>query len=151
MTKFRGVWDAAEVESFLREAKIPIRIATHRPDGSPWVVTLWFRYRNDTFECATAASAALVTFLRREPEVAFDVSTNEIPYRGIRGNGTATISSDENKVLLQSLLERYLGSTKSSLADRLLRDDRDEVRIRIDPAMIYSWDYSDRMDSPIRE
>ncbi|WP_440770603.1 pyridoxamine 5'-phosphate oxidase family protein [Natronorubrum sp. DTA28] len=147
MTTYRGSWGADEVEAFLRETEIPIRIATHRPDGSLWLVTLWFRYRDSALECATQASADVVRFLRNDPDVAFDISTNQIPYRGIRGNGTATISDDDGKAVLRDLVERYLGGDDSSLARWLLADDRDEVCIRIEPQEIYSWDFSDRMGS----
>ncbi|MFB1064783.1 pyridoxamine 5'-phosphate oxidase family protein [Natrinema sp. H-ect4] len=145
MTDFRGTWTEDEVEEFLQEATIPVRIATRRPDDSPWVVTLWFRYRDGSLECATGANADVVRFLRRDPEVAFDISTNDIPYRGIRGNGTVELSSDSEKTLLRALIERYLGGTESPLAQRLLDDDRDEVRIRLEPRAVYSWDYSERM------
>lgn len=84
-------------------------------------------------------------FLRNDPAVAFDISTNDIPYRGIRGNGTVELSSDSEKAVLRDLIEHYLGETDSSLARRLLDDDRDEVRIRLEPRTVYSWDYSERM------
>lgn len=145
MTDYRGAWSADEVEAFLQETTIPIRIATHRPDGSLWVVTLWYRYRDGALECATQASADVVRFLRNDPDVAFDISTNQIPYRGIRGNGTVTISDDDGKAVLRDLVDRYLGGDDSSLAEWLLGDDREEVRLRIEPHEIYSWDYGDRM------
>ncbi|MEA5386726.1 hypothetical protein VB779_06340 [Haloarculaceae archaeon H-GB11] len=47
--------------------------------------------------------------------------------------------------MLESLIVRYLGDTDSSLATWLLEDEREEVRIRIQPEVVYSWDYSDRM------
>lgn len=145
MTEFRGAWAEGDVETFLRETTVPIRIATRRPDGSPWVVTLWYRYRDGSLECATQASADVVRFLRRDPEIGFDISTNRIPYRGIRGNGTVEIEPDDGGTVLRDLIERYLGGTDSPLAEWLLDEDRDEVRVRIDPDDIYSWDYSDRM------
>ncbi|MFB6121897.1 MAG: pyridoxamine 5'-phosphate oxidase family protein [Haloferacaceae archaeon] len=147
MTEFRGAWSEDDVEAFLRETTVPIRLATRRPDGSPWVVTLWYRYRDDAFECATGANADVVRFLRREPSVAVDVSTNDVPYRGVRGHGVASVSPDENKRVLRALVERYLGGTDSSLAEWLLSDARDEVRIRIDPHELFSWDYTERMES----
>ena len=147
MTEFRGAWGADEVEAFLRRVTVPIRLATHRPDESLWVVALWYRYEKGSFECATWANADVVRYLRNDSEVAFDVSTNEIPYRGVRGNGTTSLSADRDKAVLRSLVERYLGGTDSTLARWLLEDDRDEVRIRIRPRTIYSWDYSDRMAS----
>lgn len=145
MTEFRGAWTEDDVETFLQETTVPIRLATHRPDGSLWLVTLWYRYHDGAFECATQANADVVGFLRDDPSVAFDVSTNRVPYRGIRGNGTATISADGARAALRDLIERYLGGTDSSLAEWLLDDDREEVRIRIEPRVIYSWDYSERM------
>ncbi|QLK27842.1 pyridoxamine 5'-phosphate oxidase family protein [Natrinema zhouii] len=151
MTDFRGAWSEDEVATFLQEATIPVRIATHRPDGSLWVVTLWYRYRDGALECATGANADVVRFLRNDPTVAFDISTNDIPYRGIRGNGTVELSSDSEKEVLRDLIERYLGGTDSSLARRLLDDDRDEVRIRLEPRTVYSWDYSERMGTDSSE
>ncbi|RQG92724.1 pyridoxamine 5'-phosphate oxidase family protein [Natrarchaeobius halalkaliphilus] len=146
MTEFNGSWTEAEVMAFLRDATVPIRLATHRPDGSLWLVTLWYRYHDGSLECATQASAHLVRFLRDESAVAFDVSTNRIPYRGIRGTGTVTVSPDDGTAVLRALVDRYLGGDESALARRLLDDDREEVCIRIDPREVYSWDYSNRMD-----
>ncbi len=143
--EFRGSWTEPEVTAFLEEATIPIRLATHRPDGSLWLVTLWYRYRDGMLECATGASSALVRFLRHDPAVAFEVSTNDVPYRGVRGNGTADLAPDTDKAVLRALLERYLGGTDSDLAVWLLDDAREEIRIRIEPHEIYSWDYSERM------
>jgi len=149
MVEIRGAWTESQLERFLEESRIPIRIATQRGDGSLWIVALWYRYRNGSFECATWATADIVRFLRNDSEVAFDISANDPPYRGVRGNGTATISPDENKATLRALIERYLGGTDSGLAEWLLDDTRDEVRIRIQPHELYSWDYTDRMQDTV--
>ena len=145
MTEFRGAWTAEEVATFLHEATIPIRIATRRSNDSLWPVTVWYRYRDGYFESATHASADLVGLVKRNPAVGFDVSTNQVPYSGVRGTGTASVTPDEGRHVLRDLTERYLGGTDSRLARRLLDDDREEVVIRIDPEEIYSWDYTERM------
>ncbi|QCC46558.1 pyridoxamine 5'-phosphate oxidase family protein [Halobellus limi] len=95
--------------------------------------------------CATGADAAVVEYLRNDPEVAFEVSTNEPPYKGVRGRGTASIEPDTDKRLLRSLFERYLGGTDNDLGDFLLDPDREEVRIRIRPERLHSWDFTERM------
>jgi hypothetical protein len=95
--------------------------------------------------CATSRDADVVRYLEADDGVAFEVSTNEPPYRGVRGNGTATVVPDEGKRLLRSLLERYLGGTDSALARRLLDPEREEVEIRVEPARVHSWDYAGRM------
>ncbi len=145
MTDFTGVWAEEEVASFLQEVRIPIRIATQRSDNSLWPVTVWYRYRNGVFESATQARAELVHILENDPAVGIDVSMNDAPYRGIRGSGNAVLSRDGGEEVLRDLVHRYLGGTDSSLAQRLLSGDREEVLIRIDPNEIYSWDFTDRM------
>lgn len=145
MVEYSGPWTEADVRAFLEEARIPVRLATRTPNGSPWIVALWYRYRDGCFECATEANAHLVAFLRGDPTVGFDVSTNEIPYRGVRGAGTASVTEDAHSRVLRALVERYLDGTDSTLAAGLLADDREEVRIRVEPDRVHSWDFADRM------
>lgn len=109
------------------------------------MLSLWFRHQDGYLECATSASADVVSYLRADGSVSFEVSTNEPPYRGVRGAGTATVGPDDDKQLLRTLLERYLGGTDSDLAAFLLSDERDEVRLRIDASRWHTWDFSDRM------
>ncbi len=143
--QIRGDHSAATIESFLSSQTIPVRLGCETPTGHPWLVSLWYLYRDDRLWCATEADAAVVSYLEYDPEVAFEVSTNDPPYAGVRGRGTATIEPDPEKTLLRDLLERYLGGTDSDLGRRLLVDDRDEVTIAIEPAVVYGWDYADRM------
>lgn len=145
MTTFSGAWSEQQVFTFLQTISVPIRLATHRPDGSLWVVALWYEYREGDFYCATGSNAQLVRYLEHDADVGFDVSTNDPPYRGVRGNGTTSVQRDEDKTVLRGLIERYLGDTDSPLARQLLSDDREELRIRVRPQEMYSWDYADRM------
>jgi hypothetical protein len=151
VTQYRGAWGPEAVSDFLQSSTLPIRIATRRSDGSLWPVALWYRYRDGVFECATQGSADLVGILRNDPGVGVDVSTNDVPYRGVRATGRANITREGARSLLEALIQRYLGGTDSELATRLLSDHREEVRIRIRPAELYSWDYADRMAGVERE
>jgi len=145
MNRPAGAWDATETEAFLGSATVPIRLSCHANRESLWMLSLWFLYRDDAFWCATSADADIVDYLADDDHVAFEISTNEPPYKGVRGNGTASVEPDEEKTLLRELLARYLGGTDSDLADRLLSPDREEVTISIDPDRLYTWDFSDRM------
>lgn len=145
MPTLTGAWSRDEVDDFLTEATIPLRLACHTPAGELWMLSLWYLWREGSLHCATSASADVVRYLDADPRVAFEVSTNEVPYRGVRGRGEAELALDADKELLETLLERYLGGTDSPLARRLLSPDREEVRLTIDPDRIYSWDYSSRM------
>lgn len=141
----RGSLAIDEIEALLEAETIPMRVATRTPAGHPWMLSLWFEYAGGRLLAATAASADVVAHIENDPEVAFEVSTNDVPYRGVRGRGSATIEPDREKAQLRSLMQRYLGGTDSPLARRLLADDREEVRIAIEPALVYGWDFTERM------
>lgn len=140
-----GPWSRDHLTNFLAETTVPLRLACRTRTDRLWLVTLWFAYRDGAFHCATGGEADVVEFLEADPGVAFEVSVNQPPYKGVRGNGRASIEPDPEKSVLTDLLERYLGGTDSGLAERLLAADREEVRIEIEPARLVSWDYSDRM------
>ena len=144
MPTWTGAWSEAEAESYLRERAIPIRLGCRTPAGGLWMLSLWYQYRDGAFHCATGADADVVRYLDADPGVSFEVSDNDPPYKGVRGAGTATIE-DGGKDQLEALLGRYLGGTDNDLADRLLDADREEVRIRIDPSKLYTWDFTERM------
>jgi len=145
MTTVTGAWSRAEMTAFLDAETVPIRVACRTPAGGLWMLSLWYRYRDGRFEMATSASADVVRYLEADDGVAFEVSVNDPPYCGVRGAGTATVTPDEDKALLEDLFERYLGGTDNELASKLLREDREEVRIALDPTTLYTWDYGDRM------
>lgn len=145
MSDIDGDWTREEMEAFLDDALVPIRLGCHRPDGGLWMLSLWYEYRDGRFRCATAASADIVRFLRANSDVSFEVSTNTVPYMGVRGNGTAAVDNEGGADLLRSLIERYLGTTDADLARWLLREDREEVAITIDPDRLHTWDFSERM------
>ena len=146
-----GAWDRERTETFLQSETIPIRLSCHTQADVLWMLSLWYLYRDDALWCATSASADVVDYLTGDDRVAFEISTNDPPYKGVRGNGTASIEADPDKTLLKELLERYLGGTDSPLAERLLSPERDEVRIRVDPAKMYTWDFSERMQGSVPE
>ena len=145
MEDVTGDWTRERTEAFLDDQTIPVRLATHTSGGGLWMLSLWYRYCDGRLECATGANAKVVEYLREAPEVAFEISTNDVPYRGVRGAGSARIDPDQDKTVLRSLIERYLGDTDSQLANYLLSPDREEVQITIDIERAYTWDFSDRM------
>jgi hypothetical protein len=145
MPAVTGAWSADELAAFLDRTTVPLRLACHTPADRLWLVALWFAYRDETFVCATARDATVVDYLEHDPMVAFEVSTNDPPYRGVRGNGTARVEPDDDLSTLRELIERYLGGTDSTLAGRLLDADREEVAIVLEPERLYSWDFTERM------
>ncbi|MFB6295540.1 MAG: pyridoxamine 5'-phosphate oxidase family protein [Halobacteriales archaeon] len=145
MTTYTGAWSREEAAAFLDQTAVPVRLACRTPGGGLWMLSLWFRFAGGKLHCATGADADVVRYLEGDPDVAFEVSTNDPPYKGVRGRGTVTIDPDEDKELLRELIVRYLGDVDAPPGPQLLDASREEVAIRIDPDRVYSWDFTPRM------
>lgn len=143
--RVRGPWSGPEVAAFLRDVVIPLRLAATTPTGWPLVLSLWFVLDGDELVCATQRCASIVHVLERNPRCAFEVASEQPPYRGVRGRGPVRVETDGALEALDALIERYLGTTGNSLA-RWLRSRADtEVCLRITPVELSSWDYTRRM------
>lgn len=141
----KGPWSRDEIQRFLRESRIPVRIACNGASGHPVLVSLWFVARDGELWCATQRSASVASLLTRDPRCAFEVSVEAPPYLGVRGTGIATLHDDRGEEILRVLIERYLGDTHSKLARFLLARTEQETAIRIEPQTLVSWDYRERM------
>ena len=139
-----SAWDRKGIARFLDGAVVPLRLGIESK-RSPLIVTLWFEFRDDAIWCAAHRDSLVVKVLQDNPACAVDISTNDIPYRGVRGAGTATCLPDEGADALARLIERYLGGDDSRLARWLISRRKDEIALRITPNWLTSWDFSERM------
>lgn len=140
----KGPWDRSQIETFLDQTVIPIRIAS-AGRTSPLVQSLWFLREDDSLWCCTQREAVLTRRLTRDPQCGFEVSGDLPPYRGVRGSARAEIDPERAADVLPRLIERYLGDAPSALADWLLsRLDR-EVAIRLHSLRVTTFDFTTRM------
>lgn len=137
-----GPWSPTQIESFLRDTVIPVRLATVGKRG-PLVQSVWFLYEDASLWCATQADSVLAKRLRRDPHVGWEVAADTPPYRGVRGTGVADLHRNA-QTILEQLIDRY-GQAGTPLADWLLARTDSEVAIRIADLRLTSWDYADRM------
>lgn len=144
-SKRYGSWSGSQIEKFLDDSRIPLRLSFMTGKG-PLIVPVWFRYGAGGFWSCSPHESLLVKSLNEQPQVAFDVSTNDIPYRGVRGRGSARCSIAPDKAALEELLVRYLDGTDNELARWLLNRAGREALIRIEVEWITSWDFSARME-----
>lgn len=145
--KRKGPWSPEEVDGFLRETTVPVRLACNGASGHPVLVSLWFAHRDGKLWCATQKSARVAELLRRDPRCAFEVATESPPYHGVRGQGVARFDDERGEPVLRALIERYLEDPDSELAHWLLARARNETAIAIEPETLFSWDYRERMGS----
>ncbi len=141
-----GPWDRAQVDEFLSDTVYPLRLACTGPDNFPRVVSLWFQYADGLIHCVTHKSSKLMSLIEQSPRVGFEVSTNEPPYFGVRGQGMVTVSPAAAGEMLDQLLARYLDDAHNGLQLWLRSRAKDERIIIIDPTRFFSWDYRARMD-----
>ena len=144
-SNLKGPWTKQQVDSFLQDSVIPVRLACVGEDHFPRVVSVWYGYDGETFRCVSHRSSQLVGMLEQSDRVGFEVAPNTPPYHGVRGHGVATLGSDADGVVLTQMLQRYLGGTESSLGKWLLSRAADEVLITIEPVGLFTWDYRERM------
>jgi len=140
-----GPWSNDQIQSFLRDVRIPVRIACNGATGHPVIASLWFVPQDGRLWCATQRGSRVASLLARDPRCAFEVSVETPPYRGVRGRGVATLHDGRGEEILRVLLERYLGGTESRLASLLLARAKHETAIGIEPQTMVSWDYEERM------
>ena len=147
MTELRtsSVWQQPQVDQFLQDCLIPIRLACIQSNGGPLVCSLWYLYDQGVIWCATQRSASVVALLEKQPLCGFEVAPESMPYRGIRGQGKVILSDPEGADTLLRLIDRYLGHRNSDFACWLIARSATEVAIRIEPEWMTSWDFSDRM------
>lgn len=141
----KGPWSKSQIERFLEEIRVPVRIACNGASGHPLLASLWFVPIDGKLWCATQRTARVAALLTRDPRCAFEVSVETPPYRGVRGPGLATLHDDRGGEILRTLIDRYLGSSTSKLANFLLARIEHETAIAIEPEALVSWDYQERM------
>jgi hypothetical protein len=146
--RVRGPWQLAEIERFLGETRVPLRLASNGARGHPLITSLWFTWQGGRLWCATQARSRIAALLAHDPRCAFEVAPDAPPYRGVRGSAIATLWPERGACVLGGLIDRYLGDRTTSLARWLLARSESELAIALSPRTLTSWDYSARMGTP---
>ncbi len=141
----KGPWKLSEIDAFLGDARVPVRVAVNGASGHPVLASLWFTRREGRLWCATRRDAHIHQLLEKDPRCGFEVSVEAPPYRGVRGTAVATLDPSRGELVLRELIDRYLGDATSKLARQLLARAEDEVAIGLEPRTLVSWDFTERM------
>ena len=134
-----------DLENYLEQTRVPIRLAVQTKTGWPVVLSLWYIYHQGHIYCATQETARLTGWLRQDDRCAFELAGDQPPYCGLRGQARAVIEPENGERILRLLLQRYLGSVDQPLARSLLQRANHEVAIRLDPINHFTWNYQERM------
>jgi len=143
--RIKGPWQPSQIERFLADTRVPLRLACNGSSGHPVLVSLWFVPLEGKLWCATQRSANVVSHLARDPRCAFEVAEERSPYRGVRGQADATLLEERGESILRLLIDRYLDDPQCAFARWLLARAGNETAIAIEPRNLLSWDYTRRM------
>jgi nitroimidazol reductase NimA-like FMN-containing flavoprotein (pyridoxamine 5'-phosphate oxidase superfamily) len=143
--KITGPWSLETVQTYLGEVEIPVQIAALNNDNLPVLISLWFSYENNHIWCATQRDAHIVKLLIKNPSCAFQISSEHMPYKGVRGRATASIIESDGARILDTLVTKYLKESDSKFAKWLTSRKANEVAIQLDLVSMATWDFSGRM------
>ena len=140
-----GPWCRDEINGYRDNSVIPIRLAVQGDTGYPIIASLWFLRQGSTIVCSSQRAARILQCLRKKPVCAFEISGDDLPYHGVRGQGDVDLSYGDGQGDLGKLVSRYLADTNLELQEWLLSRSDSEISIRIEPRNFCSWDYRKRM------
>jgi PPOX class probable F420-dependent enzyme len=83
-----------EINQFLSEPGILMRIATVRDDGSPLVTPIWFIFEENCLWFTPREKSEWFACLRRDPRVALCIDEQLLPYRKLVIDGIAELCHD---------------------------------------------------------
>jgi len=129
-----------QARTFLSEGTRTGKLATVRADGSPHVAPVWFILDGDDVVFTTGASTAKGKALLRDPRAAFVVDLEAPPYGFVLVEGSVSISTDLDEMLLLAtqIAGRYVDE---ELAEQFgaRNAGEGELLVRLQPAKITAF------------
>jgi nitroimidazol reductase NimA-like FMN-containing flavoprotein (pyridoxamine 5'-phosphate oxidase superfamily) len=135
-----------EVINFLSNSKLFARIGTIDEKEDPNVHPVWYYFDNDRIYFETGKNSKKLRNIKRKNNIYFCIDDTNLPYKGVRGKGTAIISNDINRniSIAEKILNKYTGSLDNNMAkflmDAIVRGE--SIIIEIIPHFYATWDHS---------
>ena len=138
-----------EAERFL-EGKLNLQIANIDEKDEPNIQPVWFYYDKDLGKLllTTSKLAKKTRNLRRKSTIYFSIDDENLPYKGVKGKGNATVVEDPNRIVPQAekISLKYLGTldhpAAKEMADR--SKNGEGVLVEISPKFFSTWDFGKR-------
>ena len=141
-----GMNSKEDVESFLG-SRLNLQLATIDEIGYPNIQPVWFYHDKDKnrLYILTSSTAKKTLNIQNNSKVYFSVDECNIPYKGVKGRGNATIFKDQATIIsaAEKISAKYYGSldnpASKSMIDR--SKEQDAVVIEINPKFFSTWDF----------
>ncbi len=115
-------------------------LATYRVDGTVLLSPVWHEYRDGRFNVCTSDVDVKARHLRRDPRAVLVVAEPVPPYRGAEVTCEATLSRDDVEATIERVAIKYLGEARGR---EYARSAPDNIVVRLAPAHVRAWDFSD--------
>lgn len=144
-----------EIDAYLDGPHVA-HFASIRPNGAPHISPVWYHWQRNTDAGAGADTAGTLTVvsghaavktrnIRRNPQAALSIATDEWPYQYVILEGTATVRTDQLKDAVRSIFSRYEGAERGEQdATELTEGAQQLVAIEIAVHRILSWKGDDQ-------
>jgi PPOX class probable F420-dependent enzyme len=135
----------SELEAFLEERGVLMRIATVREDGAPAVTPIWFLFEEGAVWFTPRKHSSWFADLRRDPRVALCIDEQPLPYRKVILEGRAELvfdlgEDDAWRNRYRRIAGRYV---PPEAADAYIEDTVDQpralYRLPLASATVRSW------------
>jgi PPOX class probable F420-dependent enzyme len=135
------VADSWSPESLLLFAEAaPAVLTTYRKDGTASTSPVWFRFHDETLEVVIAKGDVKLRHLESDPHCALLVFETRSPFRGVRVEGVAVLSTDDDGGARLEIASRYLGPDDGPKFNE--QRVRPGYILRIEPTATSQWDLS---------
>lgn len=135
-----------QVREFLQNSRVPLKLGTIDQHGDPVIHPLWYSYENDRLYLITASNSRKLKNATNKDKIYFCVDTETRPYKGVKGKGTLTRITDQNRAVSmgEKIVTKYMGSVDNALGRFLLGRLREgkEALLEITPSYYSVWDDS---------
>lgn len=131
-----------EIREFL-SGPVVIRLATVKPDGSPYIVPLWQEFDGESMWVIPRGRSAFVQYIKNEPRVAVSAALDTAPWTRVLIEGLAEIIEGPKPVsglteqIGNRMSLRYLGEHGPTYSSQT--SDRPRYLIKITPEKITTW------------
>lgn len=141
-----GMNSKEDVESFLG-SRLNLQLATIDETGYPNIQPVWFYHDKDKnrLYILTSSTAKKTLNVRNNSKVYFSVDECKVPYKGVKGRGTATIFKDQATIIsaAEKISTKYYGSLDNPASKSMIvrSKEQDAVVIEINPKFFSTWDF----------
>ncbi len=136
---------AQELQDFLTEPGVLMRVAVVRSDGSPLVTPIWFLYEDDAIYFTPREKSEWFGCLRHDSRVALSIDEQPLPYRKVLVEGVAELLFDVGqdgqwRDLYRRIVVRYVPpDAAEAYIQNTIEQPRGLYQVLLDGAEVKSW------------